>query len=392
MNTMKKKIKFNLFIVFVILGIMTITNLSNNTMKASAFAGDGTNNLSYVGLVPGDIIVVGTEDTFFDYLIPGEFSHTEIFAGLVDSANSIWDRDHHQWMLVGTPYVIHSTKSSEAGNGLGYSTWATGINEHAKNAVALRVNGLTNDQRLQAFNWMKSRLSGGLDGYPIGPAYDWGWTSKQITGTNGLSGVNGYYCSELAWAAYKTLFNIDLDPDGDSWSWTTAYGVSPSDLYSDSDTSVITLGTWDPADIYYVKVNLVGIYYEDDYDPWPKGAGEEYVKWFVGDAMGGSSYIVNNFYGTRSRDGAGYVNWLVSMANVQIPKTHPLKIRVEAWEDDSWPDSDDRYGVFNWYESNMLNYVNTGWWYWNYVDLGAARYYIEFSISTNSIGLSPNGL
>ena len=325
-------------------------------------------------------------------MIPGEFSHTEIFAGFVQPGEKIWDRDHHEWMAPGTPYVIHSTKGSEAGNGLGYSTWAYGVNEHAENAVAIRVKGLTNAQRQQAVDWMKSKLTGGPDGYPVGPAYDWGWTTKQIDGRNPVSGVDGYYCSELAWAAYKALFGIDLDPDGDSWSWSTAYGVSPSDLYYDDDTYQVQTSDWSPDESYYVKINLVGIYYEDDYDPWPAGAGEEYVKWFVGDGWGGSGYVANTHYGTVSRDGAGYVWWKVTMAYVLIPRTHPLKIRVEAWEDDPWPNADDQYPVFNWWTDSMLNYVNRGWWYWNFWDAGDCRYYIEFSISTSPIGTSPNGI
>lgn len=99
---------------------------SSTEVVKSAFAGDGVNSLSYVGLVPGDIILLGTDDTIFDYLIPGEFSHTEIFCGFVQSGEWIWDRDNHEWMAPGTPYVIHSTKSDNAGNGLGYSTWAKG--------------------------------------------------------------------------------------------------------------------------------------------------------------------------------------------------------------------------------------------------------------------------
>jgi uncharacterized protein YycO len=365
--------------------------ISNPVMPTVAFASDGVNALSYNGLVPGDIIVLGTEDTIFDYLIPGEFSHTVVFAGFVQSGQSIWDRDHHAWMATGTPYVIHSTKSSEAGNGLGYSTWACAVNDHAETAIAIRVNGLTNTQRQQAVDWMKARLAGGVDGYPVGPAYDWGWTCKQVTGSNSVSGVTGYYCSELAWAAYKSLFSIDLDPDGDGWSWTTAYGVSPSDLYEDANTDVVTTSDWDPSQCYYVKINLVGIYYEDDYDPWPKGAGEQYVKYFIGDGYGGAGYKTGTT-GVRSRDGAGYVTWKLNLANVLVPKDHPLKINVEAWEDDDWPDSDDQYPVFNWADSSMFDYVDDGWYWWNYVDLGACRYCIEFCVSTTAIGTSPNGI
>ncbi len=356
------------------------------------FADDGKNSLSYNGLVPGDIILLGTPDTFFDYLIPGEFSHTEIFAGFVQAGELIWDRDQHVWMSVGTPYVIHSTKSDNAGNGLGYSTWLEGVNEHADNAVALRVSGVTNAQRQQAVDWCKSKLEGGTDGYPIGPDYDWGWLDKQIDSTNSISGIDGWYCSELAWAAYKDLFGIDLDPDGNSWSWETAYGVSPSDLYEDGDTYVVITSDWSASDCYYVEINLVGVYYENDYDPWPKGAGEMYMKWYVGDGYGGSGYVTNDFYGTVSRDGAGYVYWKKTMASVLIPKTHPLKINVQAWEDDSWPDVDDQYPIFNWWSNSMLDFANAGWWWWNYWDAGDCRYCIEFCISTSPIGTSPNGL
>ncbi|MHA1303749.1 MAG: YiiX/YebB-like N1pC/P60 family cysteine hydrolase [Candidatus Heimdallarchaeaceae archaeon] len=362
----------------------------NDNEKEISFTDDGTNSLNYNGLVPGDIILLGTDGTFFDYLIPGEFSHTVIFAGFVQSGEQIWDRDNHQWMAPGTPYVIHSTKSDNAGNGIGYSTWSVAVNEHAERAVAIRVNGLTDSQRQQAVNWMKDYAGDGTN--PEAYPYDWGWTTKQIYGTSSVSGINGWYCSELAWAAYKDLFGIDLDPDGSSWSWETAYGVSPSDLYEDGDTEVVETSDWDPSQCYYVKVNLVGIYYEDDYDPWPKGAGEEYLKWFVGDGWGGTGYVIEDFYGTVSRDGSGYIYWKVTLADVLIPKTHPLKIRVEAWEDDSWPDSDDQYQVFNWWTDYMLDFVNTGWWWWNYVDLGDVRYCIEFCVSTSPIGVSPNGI
>ncbi len=367
---------------------MMLTESHNNVRVE--FNSDGTNSLSYNGLEPGDIILLGTDGTFFDYLIPGEFSHTEIFAGFVQPGEKIWDRDHHEWMAPGTPYVIHSTKSSNAGNGIGYSTWATGVNEHAERAVAIRVKGLTSAQRQAAVDWMKSFAGDGT--HPENYPYDWGWTSKQINSKNPVSGVTGWYCSELAWAAYKYLYGIDLDPDGSSWSWETAYGVSPSDLYEDSDTYEVQTSGWDPNDSYYVKINLVGIYYEDDYDPWPKGAGEEYLKWFVGDGYGGSGYVTKNFYGTVSRNGAGYIYWRVTLAYVLIPKNHPLKIRVEAWEDDSWPDSDDQYQVFNWWTDSMLDFVDRGWWWWNYWDAGDLRYCIEFSVSTSPIGTSPNGI
>ncbi len=358
--------------------------------KTINFNSDGTNNLNFNGLYPGDIILLGTDGTFFDYLIPGEFSHTVIFSGFVEEGELIWDRDNHEWMPVGTPYVVHSTKSDNAGNGLGYSRWSVAVNEHAESALALRVDGLSVSQLQGAVDWIKSFAGDGTN--PEAYKYDWGWTTKQIYGTSSVSGINGWYCSELAWAAYKYLYGIDLDPDGDSWSWTTAYGVSPSDLYEDSDSFVVDIDSWDPSDCYYVKINLVGIYYEDDYDPWPSGAGEMYVKWFLGDGYGGSGYVIEDFHGIEKRDGPGYVYWEVTMAYVMIPKGHPLKIRVEAWEEDGWLNGDDQYPVFNWWEDSMLDYVDDGWYWWNYWDAGDCRYCIEFSISNSPIGTSPNGI
>ena len=61
-------------------------------------------------------------------------------------------------------------------------------------------------------------------------------------------------------------------------------------------------------------------------------------------------------------------------------------------EDDSWPDSDDQYPVFNYWIDSMLDFANSGWWWWNYADLGDCRYCIEFSISSSPIGTSPNGI
>ena len=75
-----------------------------------------------------------------------------------------------------------------------------------------------------------------------------------------------------------------------------------------------------------------------------------------------------------------------------VSSSVPLKINVQAWEEDSWPDSDDQLSPFNWWSDSMLDFVNTGWWWWNYVDVGNCRYCIEFSISTTPIGTSPNGI
>ncbi len=178
---------------------------------------------------------------FFDFNIPGEYGHCVVFAGFVQSWQYIWDRDAHEWMAPGTPYVIHSTKSDNAENGLGYSKWSTAVNDHNEFARSLEVSYLSWWQKDNALYFLKNELDGGWDGYPVGPKYDWGWTCKQVDADepNGLSGVRGYYCSEAIWAGYKGALGIDLDPAGSGWSWRTAYGVSPDDLWDDSDSSTI---------------------------------------------------------------------------------------------------------------------------------------------------------
>ncbi len=361
-----------------------------------AFANDGVNQVSYRGLLPGDIVILGTPGSFFDYLIPGDYSHTVIYCGLVQQGEQIWDRTNKVWMAPGTPYVIHSTKSDSQGNGFGYDRWDVAVNAHAEDALVLRVlkgNGvpLTSSDRAAVINFLKSQLSGGTDGYPVGPAYDWGWTSKQVfaSETNPLSGVKGYYCSEAAWAAYTYVLGIDLDAE----TSTLGLGVSPDDLWHSQYTSVIAgeVGstTWSAASgLYKLTVFIDEIYYDNDYDPWPKGAGEEYIKTFVGDgifptAQGfpGSGKIGETPDGYWSRSGSGALDWNKYTYSV-VNYWRSVKVRVEAWEEDSI-DSDDQYPVFQWYwsASTWHQYVGNGWYWSGYrVDLGDCRYTIYFRI------------
>jgi hypothetical protein len=361
----------------------------------AAFASDGVNYVSTANLLPGDIIVLGTSGTFFDYLIPGRYSHSELYCGVVQSGEQIWDRDFHTWMAVGTPYVIHSTKSDNAGNGVGYSKWTEAVNNHADNILVLRVlkaNGatLTASERTAVVNSAKSRLAGGVDGYPIGPAYDINWLSQQEWG-------DSYYCSELCWAAYKSALGLDLDSNTSPFG----IGVSPDDLWHSQFTSVVAgecgSSTFNaPADIVRVSVFVDEVYYDDDYDPWPKGAGEMYLISRSGlgknDQDGnmlateqgapGCGKIGNTPDGYVSRDGAGAVDWNKYFYAL-CGWNQIMRIRVEAWEDDDVTDGDDQYPVWQWYWSpSTWNAKSMGVWYdGGYrVDLGACRYTIDYKI------------
>jgi len=398
---------FTCIMVFSIVPIYTASAISSNEPEVdiaegvilepvASFASDGVNYVSTNNLLPGDIIVLGTDGTFFDYLIPGKYSHSELYCGVVQSGESIWNRDSHSWMAVGTPYVIHSTKSDNAGNGVGYSTWTEAVNNHADNILVLRVlksNGatLTASERQAVVNSAKSRLTGGVDGYPIGPAYDINWLAQQEWG-------DSYYCSELCWAAYKSVLGLDLDSNTSPFG----IGVSPDDLWHSQFTSVVAYESGSttvnaPDDIVRLTVFVDEIYYDDDYDPWPLGAGEEYIKSISGlgntdndgnllateQGAPGCGKIGSTPDGYWSRNGAGAVD-MNCYFYALCPINQYLRIRVEAWEvDDS--SGDDQYPTWQWYwsYSTWSAYKDNGWYTsGSRVDLGDCRYTVQFTIVT----------
>jgi uncharacterized protein YycO len=368
-----------------------------------SFAADGTNTLAPTNLLPGDVLILGTKDTFFDYLIPGKYSHTELYCGTVQSGELIWDRDFHVWMPVGTHYVIHSTKGDNCGDGLGYSRWSEAVNNHADNVLVLRVmrgNGalLTASERQSVVNWAKSQLTGGVDGYPIGPQYDWGWLSKQIGVDSMWPAPAGYYCCELIWASYQAALGIDLDAETSPFD----IAVTNDDLWHSQYTSVIAYECGNvkvtaPSDIVRLTVFVDEIYYDDDYDPWPKGAGEEYIISRSGlgnsDEEGnmlateqsapGCGKIGKTPDGSWSRDGSGALDWNKYFYSL-VSVGQAMRIRVEAWEDDDI-DGDDQYPVWQWYwsYSTWSAYKDAGWfWSGSRIDLGACRYTIWFKVET----------
>jgi hypothetical protein len=396
---------FTCIMIFSIVPMYTASAISTNEPEVdtaevsepvAAFASDGVNYVSTNNLLPGDIIVLGTDGTFFDYLIPGKYSHSELYCGVVQSGESIWDRDAHVWMAVGTPYVIHSTKSDNAGNGVGYSTWTEAVNNHADNILVLRVlkadgSTLTASERAAVVNSAKSRLSGGVDGNPIGPAYDINWLAQQEWG-------DSYYCSELCWAAYKSVLGLDLDSNTSPFG----IGVSPDDLWNSQFTSVVAYESGSttvnaPDDIVRLTVFVDEIYYDNDYDPWPLGSGEEYIKSISGlgntdndgnllatqQGAPGCGKIGSTPDGYVSRNGAGAVDWNRYFYSLVLIDQN-LRIRIEAWEvDDS--SGDDQYPTWQWLwgYSTWSAYKDNGWYTsGSRVDLGDCRYTIQFTIVT----------
>ena len=222
--------------------------------SSSGGSSDG-NSVSPTGLLPGDIILGNTPKTWSSKLIPGEYSHAMMYCGTVKSGEKIWDRTNSRWMPVGEHYIIHSApRDDDDKDGLGYDTWQTVVNSY-DNVVVLRVlkpggQRLTATERTNVVNVLKSKLSGGTDGYPVGPKYDSNWLSKKTDPP--------YYCSEAVWAAYKTQLGIDLDSDTSPFN----IGVSPDDLLKSQFTSVIAAevgsDTWSPVSGVY-KLSLIHI-------------------------------------------------------------------------------------------------------------------------------------
>lgn len=390
------------------------------------FASDGHNSLAPTNLKPGDIILTGTDDTIFDWLIPGKWSHTLIFGGVTTAYGQVWGAEEGTWLNAGEAWVIHSTSggSAEASgrpswdddSGLRTSRWSTVCNAHADNILVLRIlkpGGvvLTTAEQNSLLSFCTSKLFSSN-------GYDFNWLAKQTgidTGTEPWLppwAPDGYYCSELAWAMAMSVLGIDLDGDFSPLD----VGVSPEDLYWAEHTTMVACSMNSGAngegvpvtadgdyqivasnDLYRIDAWIYQVRYDDDYDPWPKGDGEMYLKAYIGDGYFPSCAETHQTSDTNwdKIDDAGE-NWKSGVGNGDtvtwnghhysvVPYNSYVKIRFQAMEEDSWPDGDDSYPAFQWWwsPSGWHPYINGGW-YSNggLVDYGPCRYYVLFSISS----------
>jgi hypothetical protein len=369
-----------------------------------AFASSGSNTMSPNNLLPGDVILIGTDDTFFDYLIPGKWSHTVIVGG-VAGYHEIWATEEGTWVPTGETWVVHSTKDDD-GNGLRTSRFTTVVNDHAGNVVALRIlkpgGGLmSSSERTAIVNFATSKI--GLD-----EGYDWNWLGKQvgIDTADPEIAPDGYYCSELAWAAYTSVLGINLDGDFSPFN----IGVSPEDLYwsqysqvialemnSDPDGNSVPGGAYKidaSSDLYKLTVFVDEVYYDNDYDPWPKGKGEMYLKLAIGEgyfeswAAGGDKNDnhldkIDDAGEDTESSGTGALDWN-NYHYALVSYNSYMKIRVQAMEED-YPDGDDSYPAFQWFwsASSWHGYIDNGWyWSGSRYDVGDCRYTIYFKIES----------
>ncbi|TFG22408.1 MAG: hypothetical protein EU533_04315 [Promethearchaeota archaeon] len=375
----------------------------SNSELQSSFASSGTNDVSPNNLLPGDVVLLGTDDTFFDYLIPGKWSHTVIIGG-VAGYHQIWATEEGTWVPQGETWVVHSTKD-DVDSGLRTSRYNTVVNDHAGNVVAMRIlkpgGGLvSSSERTAIVNFAVSKI--GLD-----EGYDWNWLDKQIGIDTADPEIapDGYYCSELAWAAYKSVLGIDLDGDFSPFN----IGVSPEDLYWSQYAQVIALemnsdpnGNYVPGgayaidasnDLYKLTVFIDEVYYDDEHEGWLMGDGEMYLKLWIGEAYfpscaaGGDLYdnhldkiddANDDWESAGSREALNWDNYHYALFSYDSY----CKVRVQASEYDS-TSGDDDYPVFQWWfaPSQWHEYVNNGWYWSGYrYDVGDCRYTIRFRI------------
>lgn len=410
MSTKKKLYLVIVLTVFtgMIFGItsasLAVIQNENADLKTS-FASSGTNDMSSSNLLPGDIVLLGTDNSMFDYLIPGKWSHTVIIGG-VAGYHEIWATEEGTWVPQGETWVVHSTKD-DTDSGLRTSRFKTVVNEHAGNCLAMRVlkpggGLLSSAERSAIVNFATSKI--GTD-----EGYDWNWLGKQIGVDTADPEIapDGYYCSELAWAAYKSVIGIDLDGDFSPFD----IGVSPEDLYWSPYAQVIALemnsdpnGDSVPGgayaidasnDLYKVTVFVDEVYYDDEHEGWLMGDGEMYLKLWIGEAYfpscaaGGDrndnhldeiDKAGDNTESAGSGDAIDWNNYHYALFSYDSY----AKVRVQASESDS-TSGDDDYPVFQWWfsPSTWHGYVNHGWYWSGYrYDVGDCRYTIWFRIDS----------
>jgi hypothetical protein len=164
-----------------------------SSVPASLISGGnaGTNSISFTSLTDGDIVVV-TDPNYFT-------GHAGLF-----------DRSHYTSIL---SYAMLSA-NVQPYNGVQYEKCAKyRLNDCA---YALRVPQ-EYGHRFAVCSWAARQL---------GKPY-----SVLATKTD----LSSFYCSKLAWAAYRYVSGVDLDADGGFWVW-------PIDLVNSRYTALI--GYW----------------------------------------------------------------------------------------------------------------------------------------------------
>lgn len=310
----------------------------------------------YDNLLPGDLIGFKDVDgNFVHMIIPGNVSHSGIYMGKA-VANTVKDRLTGLYIPAGTPYMLHTarsktTRSDESTvDGLGYSPLT--IDAYQRH-IMMRVSAnwktgaqLTTTQR-NAIVARAKQYCANSGCYPAGPVYDLNWLSKDSTVGTSL------YCSEHAWATYKTALGIDLDSNTPIAGFEDlAPGVSPTDIANSPYTSIISAnltmngGIAFPATNPLYKINVRVNYAKYYKDHEITGKGEMVMRVRAGDyehSTGASFPVSHGSYadysdGTYVSASSGDTIYWYSNYNAQlsalVSSTRPIYISVQGIEVD----------------------------------------------------------
>ncbi len=155
---------------------------SEDTIVSDVVAEVEEPNESGVSLQVGDIIC---QDGKLNWLIPGRYSHCQIYIG--------WG-----WVVESDTAGVHYSRVSDG------------------DVYRVRTSSSV---KSRAVSFARAR---------IGLRYDYWLVSKQVYGSK-------YYCSELIWAGYLANGGPDIDRNP-GWSWKYARGVAPAEVADDRDT------------------------------------------------------------------------------------------------------------------------------------------------------------
>ena len=125
-------------------------------------------------------------------------------------------------------WIGYSHTAIYIGNGQMIEAFAEGVRyapvSMVHNADCARIDRVSTSTTVKqrAVNFMKQQ---------IGKPYDFKWLTwiggKEVYGSS-------YYCSELAWAGFKTQ-GVDIDRNT-GWSWRYGYNVAPQEIVDDGNT------------------------------------------------------------------------------------------------------------------------------------------------------------
>jgi len=136
------------------------------------------------GLQVGDIIAQINPKKI---IIPGTYKHVQIY--------------------IGNGQVVEADPSG----GVHYSAISTGARvERVSTSSTVKTN---------AVNWAKTK---------VGCSYNYNLVTKHLSGSS-------WYCSELAWAAYKNNGGPDIDANP-GYHWLYQNAVAPQEVVDDADT------------------------------------------------------------------------------------------------------------------------------------------------------------